>query len=289
MNKKSFLLSSLILLLSACARAAPTSPTPTLTATATRIQPSSTFTSLPSTATSTKVLPTEVPPTSTPTPLYTVSSFTCPEALPTRLAQGVIARVTYASGAALRIRVSPRFIDANIFDLVAEGGYVDILEGPTCVFDAEGSAYVFWKIRDREADITGWAAEGDSDSYFLEYNYPPRQLRNDTQLIASYEEVLEIMLNPETGIPEKRAQLLVFQRTYGEDLLLQIIAYVPVYDDDLNYFHNFDAYIRSVVSPYGAWSTDSAFESDPIAAGLSIFFDPSEENITEMLGLDRNG
>ncbi|NIS80833.1 MAG: hypothetical protein GTO14_11625, partial [Anaerolineales bacterium] len=70
--------------------------------------------------------------------------------------------------------------DSNIFDLVAEGDYVDILDGPICFTASDGSAYVFWEIRDRQADITGWVAEGAPGNYFLQYNYPPRQLRDDT-------------------------------------------------------------------------------------------------------------
>lgn len=282
---RTIFMGGVILLLSACAGSTPTPSTPAPAATVTRVPPTATLTLPPPTATATEVVPTEVPPTPTSAPVFAVSSFTCP-ALPTRLAQGVIARIPYSSGAGLRIRVSPRFIDANIFDLVAEGSVVDILEGPACAFDNDGSAYIFWKIRDREADITGWAAEGDADSYFLEYNYPPRPLRNDAQLIEAYQEALAIMLNPALKISEKRAQFLVFQRTYGEDVLLQVIEYVAVYDDGLNYFHNFDAFIRSVISPYGAWRSDSPYEREPIAAGLSIFFDPSEENIRLQLGLE---
>lgn len=273
----------MVLLLSACSESQPPLPTPTLEATATQTQQPATSTTE---ATATEPIPTEVPPTATQEPLYKVPSFTCPGAVPTRLGLGVIARVTYSSGEGLRIRTSPRIVDSNIFDLVAEGDYVDILDGPTCFIAADGSAYVFWEIRDRQADITGWVAEGQPGNYYLQYNHPPRQLRDDTQLIAAYEEAYAILMNPELAIGEKRAQLRVVQRDYGEEVLVRVIEYVPVYGSDLNYFHNFDAFMRDFISQYGNWSSDSPFESDPIAAGLSIFFDPSVENISEMLGLD---
>jgi hypothetical protein len=282
MSKKSLILISMVLLLSACSEPAPPQPTQVIE---TIIAP--TETEVPPTETEVPPTETEIIPTETEAPIYTVPLFSCPGAVRTRMALGIVARVTYSEGPGLNIRTTPFFTDSNIRGLVAEGNFVDILDGPECVTNSpDGVVYVFWRIRDRQTEVQGWVAEGEPGNYFLEYTLPPRQLRSDEQLAAAYESAWEVMGDPELIDSEKRAQLRVVQRTYGEDILATVIEYIPVYDSNLNWFSNFDAYVRHLISPYGNWSSDSPFEDDPIGAGLSIFFDPSAENIAEMLGLD---
>jgi hypothetical protein len=281
MSRSLLLIATITLLLCACAAPATEAPTavpteapPTLT-----VEPSATATVVPPTET-------PIPPTATPAPAFQVPFFTCPGAVPIRVGLGAIARVTYSSGVGLRLRVSPRLLDANILDLVAEGDFIDILEGPECVTDSDGNAYVFWKIRDREAEIEGWAAEGEPGNYFIDYSDPPRQIYGQPERAAAYEAALAIMLDIDSSIAEKRTALRLVHAEYGEEILLSVLAYVPVYDDDTRWYPDFETFMLSEISVYGKWAVDSPYAQDPMHASLSIFFDPSEANVAEQLGLE---
>ncbi len=283
MLRRVHLILCLALILTGCAREP--SPQPTFTPTiAVTEQPQAeaTGTDAPVEVTATLIVPTR-----TAEPLFQVPSFSCPGAVAIRVSPGSIARITYTTGEGLRIRNAPRLDDSNIVDLVAEGDYIDILDGPECVTGGPGvPPRVFWKVRDREAGVEGWAAEGEPGNYYIEYYAPPRQLRGDAELSAAFEAALGIMMSYDLSLAEKRAELRLVQRDYDEEVLVAVLEYVPVYDSDLHWFQDFDTYIRHFISGYGSWSSDSPFEEDPIRTGLAIFFDPSPENISALLGLD---
>jgi hypothetical protein len=281
MSRSLLLIASIALLLGACASPATEAPTavPTIEPPTSTVEPSPTVTVVPPTETS-------IPPTATPAPAFQVPSFSCQGAVPIRLGLGAIARVTYSTGVGLRLRTSPRLVDANILDLVAEGDYIDILDGPECVTDADGNAYVFWKIRDREAEIEGWAAEGEPGNYFIDYSDPPRQIYGQPERTAAYEAALAILLDVDTSIAEKRTALRLVHGEYGEETLLSVLGFVPAYDDEKRWYPDFETFMLSEISVYGNWGVGSPYEQDPVRSSLSIFFDPSETNIAEQLGLE---
>ena len=282
MSRTLFLIASIALLLGACAAPATEAPTatPTVESPTPTLEPSPTATPVPLTET-------PVPSTATPAPAFQVPSSTCPGAVPIRVGLGAIARVTYSTGVGLRLRTSPRLVDANILDLVAEGDYIDILDGPECVNDADGNAYVFWKIRDREAEIEGWAAEGEPGNYYIEYSDPPRQIYGQPERTDAYEAAMAVMLDIDTSIAEKRTALRLILEDYGEETLLSVLSFVPAYDDERRWYPDFETFMLSIISTHGNWNAGSPYEQDPLRSSLSIFFDPSDANIAEQLGLER--
>jgi SH3 domain-containing protein len=86
------------------------------------------------------------------------------QAQPTRLAIGTRARVNFTNGMPLRLRAAPS-LDAAEIQQMPEGTEFDVIGGPAC---ANGAAYNrFWQVR-LDDGTTGWAAEADQTSYFIE-------------------------------------------------------------------------------------------------------------------------
>ena len=85
---------------------------------------------------------------------------------------------------------------------------------------------------------------------------------------------------------QKRERIRVVQNTFGEEIVTTIMRYVPVYNSREDRFESFDSYTRGFASDYGYSTSNAPIERDPVGASLSIFFNPSSENITKMLGLD---
>jgi hypothetical protein len=149
-------------------------PSPTFTPTLTPTQtpsdtPTATYTLTPSRTFTLSDTPTA---SNTPTSTYILTpsrtslpsptALVCPGALPSRLAGGEQARVT--PGPSNNLRSRPSTSAARILKIPG-GSMMDVLEGPTCA-----GGYAWWKVR--YVSQTGWTAEGDGTTYWLEPTRP---------------------------------------------------------------------------------------------------------------------
>ena len=109
----------------------------------------------------------EISPTATLFP--PAASFLCPGAPETRVTAGIVAQVTFGDGLPLRIRREPVMDPANVLGQIPEGAQFEIIGGPVCtpIPDSE-AAFVFWEIHAPEPGVTGWVAEGDMETYYIE-------------------------------------------------------------------------------------------------------------------------
>lgn len=83
----------------------------------------------------------------------------CPDGPTSRLKVGDIAYVTKEPPIPNRIRKEPNR-QGEILGLINPGGSMDILDGPVCADN-----WVWWKVKN--ADLEGWMAEGDADTYWM--------------------------------------------------------------------------------------------------------------------------
>ncbi len=83
----------------------------------------------------------------------------CPDAPTSRLKIGDLAYVTKNPPLPNRVRKEPNR-DAEIIGLINPAGSMEILEGPACA-----NGWVWWKVKN--ADLNGWTAEGDKETYWL--------------------------------------------------------------------------------------------------------------------------
>jgi len=86
----------------------------------------------------------------------------CGTAPAPRLTVGENARVTFTTGSDLNIRTAA---DGDYIMQIAEGTVVSVVNGPVCA-----NNYRWWHVQFENlgATVGGWAAEGDSNDYFLE-------------------------------------------------------------------------------------------------------------------------
>lgn len=86
----------------------------------------------------------------------------CGTAPAPRLTIGENARVTFTTGSDLNIRTAT---DGDYIMQIPEGTVVNVVNGPVCA-----NNYRWWQVQFENlgATVGGWAAEGDSNSYFLE-------------------------------------------------------------------------------------------------------------------------
>ncbi len=75
---------------------------------------------------------------------------------------GIMGQVTFTDGSTTRLRDAPS-TRGNILIEMREGQFFQVVGGPQC---ADG--YRWWQLSLSGKQITGWAAEGDSDTYFIE-------------------------------------------------------------------------------------------------------------------------
>lgn len=100
---------------------------------------------------------TPVSPPPTPT-------LACPDAPPPRLIIGLRGRVTLNDDRPLNVRERPG-TGASVVGQIEPGSVFVVLEGATC-----SVRYLWYRVA--RGSLTGWVAEGDSESYFVEL-YPP--------------------------------------------------------------------------------------------------------------------
>ena len=89
-------------------------------------------------------------------------TFSCPNALATRLVPASRARVTFTDGTPLRVREAPGK-NAKVLKTIPEGTEMFIIEGPVCADQG-----VWWHMQTTNAELDGWVMEGDQGAYFIE-------------------------------------------------------------------------------------------------------------------------
>jgi hypothetical protein len=99
-------------------------------------------------------------PTVVPSPTARVVIWKpCPDAPTSRLKVGDLAYVSKDPPTPNRVRKEPNR-QAEILGMINPGGSMEILEGPTC-----SDNWVWWHIKN--ADLNGWMAEGDKETYWM--------------------------------------------------------------------------------------------------------------------------
>lgn len=83
----------------------------------------------------------------------------CPEGPMSRLKVGDLAYVTKDPPIPNRVRKEPNR-EADIVGHINPGASMEIIEGPAC-----SDGWVWWRIKN--ADLNGWTAEGDKETYWL--------------------------------------------------------------------------------------------------------------------------
>ena len=103
-----------------------------------------------------------LPTLSAPTVAVTPTAFTCSGAPATRLKPGDRAYASDQSTTPSRVRSAPG-TGTEILGLILPRQVMEIQDGPQCA-----GGYVWWKVRLQGGDLTGWIAEGNTASYWLE-------------------------------------------------------------------------------------------------------------------------
>ncbi|MGJ3241239.1 MAG: protein kinase domain-containing protein [Anaerolineae bacterium] len=84
---------------------------------------------------------------------------TCPDALPSRVLVGELARVTL-DGLSNNLRTNPT-ADSSRLDQIPAGGVFTVLAGPVC-----NDGFTWYRVQ--YGNNVGWTAEGDAEDYWLE-------------------------------------------------------------------------------------------------------------------------
>lgn len=172
----------------------------------------------------------------------------------------------------------------NIIGKAEQGEGMTIVGGPSCSY-----GWILWEVV-TDNQLHGWTPESDGEEFWLVPVDNPRPLASEVSQnpanYAAYQEADSIMSNNTLSDAQKRERLRVLQNSYGEEVVTTIMRYVPVYDSERGKLVSFDSYMRGMASNFGYSSSNSPIEQDPVGASISIFFDPSVENITQQLGLD---
>ncbi|MFQ3566239.1 MAG: SH3 domain-containing protein [Aggregatilineales bacterium] len=101
--------------------------------------------------------------------VFPTPTLVCPNTQVGRLILNERGRVALRGSGPLNVRAGPG-TTSDILGQIADGGVFYVLEGPACT-----PRYAWYRVIHRRGDgrtLTGWIAEGDRDSYFVE-RYPP--------------------------------------------------------------------------------------------------------------------
>ncbi|MBX3086122.1 MAG: protein kinase [Anaerolineae bacterium] len=129
---------------------------PTLTAVALSVQATQTALAIPPTVPPVRVITATLRPTAPP--LVATPIIQCPGFMPSRLAVGMIARVT--PGDPNRVRSTPDF-GGQILGQIPGGQSFTVVAGPMCNNDT-----AWWKVNYN--GLVGWTSEGQDFTYYLE-------------------------------------------------------------------------------------------------------------------------
>jgi hypothetical protein len=80
---------------------------------------------------------------------------------------------------------------------------------------------------------------------------------------------------------QERARII--QDSVRAEAFATLLRYVPIYDESTRQWITADTYLRDYARENGV--SDIPLGQDPVGAAVSIFMDPSSENISRMLGL----
>jgi hypothetical protein len=104
---------------------------------------------------------------------------------------------------------------------------------------------------------------------------PPEFILADPSAFRAYQEVSRVMGSKELSTEQKQEQIRVLQRTLGEELVVTVIRYVPVYDPAVGTYVTFDEYMRDFAKQYtGQVVPGSPLYHDPVGAAARIFLSP---------------
>ena len=113
---------------------------------------------------------------------------------------------------------------------------------------------------------------------------PPAFISNDPELKDTYQRARAIYNDPTETEESRERKIRVLQRNAGEEAVTLVLRYVPVIDLEDGTFQTFDSHMREMADTYDPES-GSPMDRDPVGAAMKILFDPSPENITEMMGI----
>ncbi len=171
----------------------------------------------------------------------------------------------------------------NIIYRAPPGEGMKIIGGTECNY-----GWILWEVV-TDTGQRGWTPESDGKDMWLvpveSQDDVIADLQGNPSAREAYERVSATMRDPYLSEAEKRDQIRIHQGTYGEEVVAWVVRMVPVYQGDGS-FVSFDQWARDFSSTYGSTSGKAPIDRDPVGASLSIFFDPSVENITEQLGLE---
>jgi hypothetical protein len=171
----------------------------------------------------------------------------------------------------------------NIIYRAPQGEGMTIVGGPACRY-----GWILWEVV-TETNHLGWTPESKGDEFWLVPvdgpREPPPEIVDNPTLYSAYQEVESVMSDQALSDFQRRERIRIRQHEYGEEVVTTVLRWAPVYDPERGRFVSFDNYMRGVASEFGYSGTGAPIEQDPIGASMSIFFDPSVENITEVLGL----
>lgn len=206
---------------------------------------------------------------------------------PSRLMVGDTVYVSYGgSPNAIRSEPDVHPSDNKVY-IAVQGEQLKVVGGPACSW-----GWILWKVKTSNG-VVGWTPESDGKEFWLVPIIEPREIptkiKSNSDLYKAYKEVEDVMSDKSLSNSEKQKQLRIKQDKYGEEVVSYIIRYVPVYNSDKGGFESFDSMMRGFASDYGDSSTSAPIEKDPVGAGMKIFFDPSPDTITDMLGLSGLG
>ena len=131
-----------------------------------------------------------------------------------------------------------------------------------------------------EPEIASAAAQlADNDA-----DQPPAFISNDPELKDTYQRARAIYNDPTETEESRERKIRALQRNSGEEAVTLVLRYVPVIDLEYGTFQTFDSHMREMADSYDPES-GSPMDRDPVGAAMKILFDPSPENITEMMGI----
>ncbi|MBU0776996.1 SH3 domain-containing protein [Patescibacteria group bacterium] len=171
----------------------------------------------------------------------------------------------------------------NIIYRAPSGEGLWIIGGPECNW-----GWILWKVK-TDSGYVGWTPESSGDEFWLtpieSESDMLTEIRNNPRAYEAYEQVSSTIHDSHLSESQKRDKIRVYQNTYGEEIVAWVIRLVPVYQGD-GKFTSFNSWAQDFSNDYSSSSSSAPIDSDPVGSSLSIFFDPSVDNITEQLGLD---
>jgi hypothetical protein len=97
-----------------------------------------------------------------PTPSPTSANGPCYNGFKSRIRLGYYARVSPENDQGNRLRNEPK-VPSTILGMLAPGERLKVIGGPACAY-----GWVWWQVKSADSGMTGWTAEGERDTYWLE-------------------------------------------------------------------------------------------------------------------------